>query len=135
MTEDISSEWTGHDLLDVNGEKIGTVKDVRFGDATGGLTWLLVGTGLLGTKRVLVPAGDVRATEEALVVPFTKDRVKDSPGLHEHETFTVDKERHICLYYGLRYEPTPPGAEEGCVAGGEEQPVSRSPEDRSPPLG
>jgi len=37
MADSISTEWTGHDLLDINGEKIGTVEDVRFGDATGGL--------------------------------------------------------------------------------------------------
>lgn len=35
MTEEISAQWTRHDLLDVNSERIGTVEDVRFGDATG----------------------------------------------------------------------------------------------------
>jgi sporulation protein YlmC with PRC-barrel domain len=97
MTDSISTERTGHDLLDVNGEKIGTVDDVRFGDATGGLKWLLVKTGLCGTKKVLVPAAEVRATEDALVVPFTKGRVKDSPGVHEDEVFTEDRERNVYL--------------------------------------
>ena len=101
MTEDISTEWTGHDLLDVNGEKIGTVEDVRFGDATGGLKWLLVKTGLFGTRKVVVPAAEVKATEDALVVPFTKDRVKDSPGVDEDEAFLEDEERDYLLLLRL----------------------------------
>jgi hypothetical protein len=77
--------------------QIGTVEDVRFGDATGGLKWLVVKTGLLGTKKILVPAGQVRATEEALVVPYPKYHVKDSPGLEESEVLTVEEERKIWL--------------------------------------
>ena len=88
--DDISTQWTGHDLLDVNGDKIGTVEDVRYGDATGGLKWLVVKTGLFGTKKILVPAGEVRASEDALVVPYAKDRVKDAPGVDVDETFTTE---------------------------------------------
>jgi uncharacterized protein YrrD len=102
MASDISAEWIGHDLLDVTGARIGTVEEVSFGKASGGLKWLLVRTGRFGTKKVLVPAGDVRATEDELVVPYTKDRVKDAPTFEEDDMFTRDQESHICAYYGLR---------------------------------
>ena len=115
MTDEISTQWTGHDLLDVNGEKIGTVEDVRFGEATGGLKWLLVSTGLFGMKKVVVPAGDVKATDDALVVPFTKERVKDSPGVDTDEFFSHDAERDLCAYYGMDYAFAPRVPEEGCV--------------------
>ena len=114
-TGGISTEWTGHELRDVNGEKIGTVEDVRFGDATGGLKWLLVKTGLFGTKKILVPAGDVRATEDALVVPYPRDRVKDSPGVAESDMLTADEERNVCAYYGLEYVSEFDSPVEGCV--------------------
>jgi sporulation protein YlmC with PRC-barrel domain len=135
MTDEISTEWTGHDLLDINGEKIGTVEDVRFGDATGGLKWLLVKTGLLGTKKVLVPAGEVRATEDALVVPFTKDKVKESPGVDEDEGFTPDEERSICSHYGLEYVSEFGAPEEGCAdrAASGARDLSSPPAERTPP--
>ena len=111
--DEISTQWTGHDLLDVNGEKIGTVEDVRYGDATGGLKWLMVKTGLFGTKKVLVPAGEVRATEHALVVPYTKDRVKEAPGVDEDELFSPEEERNVCAFYGLEYTVVVRGADRG----------------------
>ncbi len=115
--DEISTQWTGHDLLDVNGEKIGTVEDVRYGDATGGLKWLMVKTGLFGTKRVLVPAGEVRATEDALVVPYTKDRVKEAPGVDEDALFSPEEERNVCAFYGLEYLSSFGAPTEGCVEG------------------
>ena len=113
--DEISTQWTGHDLLDVNGEKIGTVEDVRYGDATGGLKWLMVKTGLFGTKKVLVPAGEVRATEDALVVPYTKDRVKEAPGVDEDALFSPEEERNVCAFYGLEYLSSFGAPTEGCV--------------------
>ncbi len=118
--DEISTEWTGHDLLDVNGEKIGTVEDVRYGEATGGLKWLLVKTGLFGSKKVVVPAGEVRATDDALVVPYSKDKVKDAPGVDEDELFTSDQERKICKYYDLEYMTGFRALGEGCVDEGTE---------------
>jgi sporulation protein YlmC with PRC-barrel domain len=125
-TGEISTEWTGRDLLDVNGEKIGRVEDVRVGEATGGLKWLVVRTGLLGRKKVLVPAAEVRETKDALAVSFTKDRVKDSPGVDENEAFGVEEERKICSYYGLEYVSEFASPTEGCVdEKGEEGDVNR----------
>jgi sporulation protein YlmC with PRC-barrel domain len=124
--DDISTQWTGHDLLDVNGEKIGSVEDVRYGDATGGLKWLLVKTGLFGTKKILVPAGEVRATDDALVVPYTKDRVKDAPGVDENEMFTTKEEQDMCAYYGLDYVSAFGSPAEGCADAESEAGVSSS---------
>jgi len=74
-----------------------------------------VRTGLFGTKKVLVPAAEVKATEDALVVPFTKDRVKDSPGVHENEVFSADHDRNVCAYYGLKYVSAFDSPAEGCA--------------------
>ncbi len=57
---EIETEWTGHDLFDEKGDKIGTIEDVRYGDMTLGLKWLVVESGLFGTKKLFVPAGEVR---------------------------------------------------------------------------
>ena len=111
----------------MNGEKIGSIEDVRYGDATGGLKWLLVKTGLFGTKKIIVPAGEVRATEDALVVPYTKDRVKDAPGVDENEMFTTEEEQNMCAYYGLEYLSSFGAPTEGCVEGETEAGVA-SPE-------
>ena len=89
MADGISSKWTGHDLLDVNGEKIGVVEDVR--------------------------VGEVKATDDALVVPFPKDRVKGSPGVDDSAAFSADEERQVCAYYGLEYVSEFGSPVEGCA--------------------
>lgn len=110
--ERLTPQWTGRDLIDLNGDKIGTITDVRYGDIAGGLTWLVVKTGLFGSKKILVPANDIRSTEDGLVVPYTKDRVKNAPQLENDEVLTGGEETELCTYYGLEYSTTPLG--EGC---------------------
>ena len=112
---EISTRWIGHDLLDVNAEKIGTIEDIRMGEATGGLKWLVVKTGLFGMKDVLVPAGEVHTAEGALVASFTKDRVKDAPGVDANKLFSDVEERKVCAYYGLDYLVSARAPAEGCA--------------------
>lgn len=114
MAKDDETRWTGHDLYDEDGDKIGRVDDVRFGDMTGGLTWLVVKTGFLGTKKILVPANDVRRSDDHLVVPFDKDVVKDAPHVDD-ETLLDDEQRKLCTYYGLDYVASRSSQVEGCA--------------------
>jgi hypothetical protein len=121
MTEkDDVGMWTGRELLDADGEKIGTVDDVRYGEKTLGLTWLVVKSGLLGTKQILVPAAEVRREGEHLVVPFDKDFVKHAPEAEHNKYVLEEEERSVCSYYGLDYVSSLTRAEEGCIEGDDE---------------
>ena len=117
----LEAQWTGHDLYDLNGDKIGTVEDIRVGDMTGGLKWLVVKTGLFGTKKVLVPAGEVRSSADRLVVSYTKDRLKSAPDVRDELAPTTAEEQNLCTYYGLDYVWLPTEPVEGCVEAQEEQ--------------
>jgi hypothetical protein len=97
----LHTQWTGHDLFDLNGDKIGVVGDVRYGDVTGSLKWLVVKTGLLGSKRIFVPAGGVRSSAGRIVVSYTKDRVKSAPHVKDELAPTAVEEQDLCAYYGL----------------------------------
>lgn len=107
--------WTGHDLFDLDGQKIGTIEAVLHGDATGGLNWLVVETGLLGTKRIFVPTGEVRRSGDRLSVPYTKDRVKDAPKVEDDLVPTEAEKSKLCRYYGLQYVASAGGPDEGCA--------------------
>lgn len=119
-SESTSTEWTGHDLLDSQGEKIGRIDDVRFGDRTGGLKWLVVKTGLFGAKKILVPAGEVSPSCGEFTVPFSKDHVKKAPALGDQEALTKAEESQLCRYYGLDYVSSPMAPNEGCVEGADQ---------------
>lgn len=94
-------EWTGRQVLDTTGQKIGTVQDVIYDEAVQKPQWLVVKTGFLGTKKVVVPAGDARADGDKLMVPYTEDRVKQAPSVLADDALSEDEERELSLYYGL----------------------------------
>lgn len=112
--DELATEWTGHDLYDLDGDKIGTVEDVIYGDATGGLKWLVVETGLLGLKKILVPVGEVRRSADRLSVPHTKERVKDAPKVEDEVALTPAEESKLCRYYGLQYAGAVDPSADGC---------------------
>lgn len=116
MTENdrIETQWAGLDVYDLNGEKIGEAEGVRPG-RVGDTSWLVIKTGLLGTKKVFVPASEVRASHDRLSLPFTKERVKDSPQFEDNETFTEAEEGKLCRFFGLQYVGSAGGSEEGCA--------------------
>ena len=47
--------WGGHDLLDRDGVKAGSIIDLYIDEQTEQPTWGLVRTGLLGSRQTLVP--------------------------------------------------------------------------------
>jgi sporulation protein YlmC with PRC-barrel domain len=113
--DDLRAEWTGHDLYAADGEKIGTVEDVRYGDGTGELKWLVVEAGLLGTKTIFVPVLEVQRDGERLVVPYDKDQVMKAPKVENELMPTDDEKGGICTYFGLEFTPANIGPREDCV--------------------
>jgi sporulation protein YlmC with PRC-barrel domain len=113
--DEVETQWTGHDLYDQDGEKIGTIEDIRFGEIVGNLKWLVVKTGLLGTHRVFVPAGEVQSSGGRLVVSFSKDRVRGVPHVKNELASLPEVEENLCRYYGLDYARSVSEPAEGCV--------------------
>ena len=113
-SDELAPEFTGHELLDVDGSKIGRIEDVLVGDNLADLSWLVVDTGLLGGK-VMVPVGEVRRSGARLSVPYTKDRVKSAPRAQDRLVLTETEKGTLCRYYGLEYGASPTEPAAGCT--------------------
>ncbi|MBN1630302.1 MAG: PRC-barrel domain-containing protein [Thermoleophilia bacterium] len=116
MTEldNSQTEWTGNDLYDLDGNLIGKIEDVRYGDVTGGAQWLVVSTGFAGPKNILVPMADVRRSGDRLSVRHTKTRVESAPKLDDEQVITQAEEAKLCRFYGLQYAGDTAATAEGC---------------------
>ena len=66
-------------VIGTDGEKIGSIGQLYADDDTGEPTWVTVKTGLFGTSQSFVPVEGARTQDDDLVVPYTKDHVKDAP--------------------------------------------------------
>jgi hypothetical protein len=94
----------GMEVRDSAGDKIGTVDD-SYADAQGTyLRYIAVRTGWFGNKRHMIPIDDVRmeraGDESYLVVPYTKDQLREAPSFERDEDFTRAHEQRVYGHYG-----------------------------------
>src|ERR671920_333880 len=79
MQKDELLQRRGGDLLDRDGDKIGSIEEIYLDAETDEPEWALVSTGMFGTKSTFVPIRDASLEGEALRVPYDKSQVKDAP--------------------------------------------------------
>ena len=102
MTE--AYEWRDRQVIGSDGEKIGTVDEVYLDTDSGEPEWLSVNTGLFGMKSSFVPLQGAQPAGEDVRVAYTKDEVKDAPGVTPDEELNDGEERELWAHYGLNYE-------------------------------
>jgi uncharacterized protein (TIGR02271 family) len=96
-------EWRDRTVVGSDGEKIGTVDEVYLDTHSGEPEWLSVNTGLFGMKSSFVPLQGAQPSGEDVRVAYTKDEVKDAPGIKPDEELSDGEERELWGYYGLEY--------------------------------
>jgi uncharacterized protein (TIGR02271 family) len=100
-TEQLTSA-RGQNVYAADGDKIGSVEELYVDDQTGRPEWLGIGTGMLGTKRVLVPVVGLEQSDDGFRVPYSKDQVKETPEIDGDE-ISQETESRLYSHYGLEY--------------------------------
>ena len=98
--------WRGRYVIDSDGDKIGKVEEI-YSDRTGSPEWAIVDTGLLGTMSSFVPLAGATPAGEDVQVPYTKEHVKDAPGVTRDGELSESEEAQLYSHYGLRGPKTP----------------------------
>ncbi|UZX02278.1 DUF2382 domain-containing protein [Arthrobacter sp. CDRTa11] len=89
----------GGNVVASDGEKIGSIGQLYADDDTGEPTWVTVKTGLFGTSQSFVPVEGARIDGDDLVVPYTKDHVKDAPRVEADGHLEPDEEDRLYDHY------------------------------------
>ncbi|MGO4187969.1 DUF2382 domain-containing protein [Pseudarthrobacter sp. TAF60_1] len=82
-----------------DGSKIGSIGQLYADDETGEPTWVTVKTGLFGTSQSFVPVDGARVDGDDLVVPYTKDHVKDAPRVDTDGHLEPEEEDRLYTHY------------------------------------
>jgi uncharacterized protein (TIGR02271 family) len=133
-TQEVLS-WRGQPLRGSDGEKLGTIEEIYLDAETREPEWVLVTTGLFGTKQSFVPVRDASATDDGVEVPFDKDRVKDAPKMDPDGELSQREEAELYRHYGLEYSESQSGSglpEGGAGAGDRSESASFG---DAPPVG
>jgi uncharacterized protein (TIGR02271 family) len=117
MTTQNVTEWRGQELLDNDGEKIGTIEEIYLDTDTDRPEWALVKTGLFGGKGTFVPLAQANPTGDGVQVPFEKSHVKDAPNIDPDGELSRSEERTLYEHYGLGYDDSQSGSGTGDRAG------------------
>jgi uncharacterized protein (TIGR02271 family) len=109
MTPTDAYTWQGHDLLGIDGEKIGSVNEIYEDASTGKPEWALVTSGFFGTRSHFVPLAGAQLAGDEIRVRVSKDQVKGAPSIDAEGRLSEQEERQLFEYYGVPY------TEEGSV--------------------
>src|SRR3954453_11216379 len=128
MTREDVLSWRGQNMVDADGDKIGTINEIYLDAETNEPEWAVVSTGLFGNKRSFVPLGDASASGDGVRVPFEKATVKDAPRIDPDGRLSQEEERELYQHYGRDYAefsgPGGSGVLEGDQQGGPGHDVS-----------
>ncbi|MDQ0679598.1 hypothetical protein QFZ30_002980 [Arthrobacter pascens] len=89
----------GGNVIGSDGEKIGSIGQLYADDDTGEPTWVAVDTGLFGASQSFVPVEGARIQGDDLVVPYTKDFVKDAPRVESDRHLEPAEEDRLYAHY------------------------------------
>lgn len=99
-------DWRDHNVVDVEGSKIGSLEAVYYDTATDEATFATVKVGMLGRQRlVFVPLAGAVVSPKYLKVNAHKKLVKESPAIAPDGELTSAEEPAVFEHYGLIYQP------------------------------
>ncbi len=108
-------EWRGHDVVDDEGRKIGTLESVYVDTGSDQPAFATVTVGLPTRHRlVFVPLAGATVGPGYLKVTYSKHQVKDAPSIGTDGVLPAGDEEAIFKHYDLTYERG--GGGERCLA-------------------
>lgn len=113
-------------VVDVAGEKIGSVEQVFTSGDSGNPVFVTVRTGLLGMSESFAPLSGASLEESVIRVAFAKDAVKSGPRIDsDRGAITEAQEQELYSYYGLDVDGSTEGSATGL--GPEDNTAAREP--------
>ena len=85
--------------IDAEDNRIGKVSRVYNDDQTGQPMWVLVETGLFGTRQSFAPIQGARLDGERVVLGVSKDQLEGAPNIDQDEHISESEEDALRQYY------------------------------------
>jgi PRC-barrel domain len=85
--------------VDAEGDRIGKISKIYLDDQTGQPLWVLVETGLFGTRQSLAPVHGSRLDGELVVLAVSKDQVKNAPNIERDAHISESEQDALHQYY------------------------------------
>ncbi len=100
----VTPTYTGATMLNEQGTKIGSIKDVVYEQDSGIAKkpkWFVVKTGLLSGQHYVPSAGSYRTEQDDVVVPYQPQQVKAAPKAGGDHVLSEHEEEELGRFYHL----------------------------------
>jgi uncharacterized protein YrrD len=94
-------EYIHRAAVDAEGNRIGKISQVYHDDQTGQPQWVLVETGLFGTRQSFAPFRGSKFDGELVMLAVSKDQVKDAPNIDKDAHISESEQEALRQYYGI----------------------------------
>lgn len=101
MADNAYEELFNCDVIDVNGDRVGSVGQVYLDDQTGQPSWVTVKTGLFGLKETFVPLEQAIVADGKITTPYSTEKIKEAPRVDPDKHLDADEEAQLYNYYGI----------------------------------
>jgi hypothetical protein len=97
-------DWRGSNVVDPDGNKIGSLEAVYVDTTTDEPSFASVTTGIIGRhKLTFVPLTGATVAPDHVRVTVGKDLAKDAPSIDTDGELTADREPEVFAHYSLPY--------------------------------
>jgi hypothetical protein len=85
--------------IDPEGNRLGKISKVYHEQQAGQPMWVLVETGLFGTRQSFAPIHGSRLDGELVVLAVSKDQIKDAPNINPDAEISESEQDALRQYY------------------------------------
>ena len=85
--------------IDAEGNRIGKITKIYLDQQTGQPMWVLVETGVLGSRQSFAPVHGSRLDGELVVLAVSKDQLKDAPDIDPDAEISESDQEALRQYY------------------------------------
>jgi len=98
-----ATRFSGVDVLDEQGQHVGTVKDVVYDDPNEieEPTWLVVKAGKLRGQHYVPVAGSYRTEDERIVSPYPAELIRSAPKAGSEHVLDHELRQRLAEHYEL----------------------------------
>jgi uncharacterized protein (TIGR02271 family) len=96
-------EWRGRNVVDREGDKVGKLEEIYLDQHSGRPEWMLIHTGLFGTKSTFAPLAGAQLDGDDVRIGYSKQEVKDAPSVEADGELSQVEEARLYAHYGLDY--------------------------------
>jgi uncharacterized protein YndB with AHSA1/START domain len=99
--EHTHDDWIGRDVVDRDGDRVGSITDVFYDDVTGQPEWLTVSTGWFGTNESFVPIAGTTMVGDDIRVGYDTELIKQAPTRGRDSHLEEAEEARLYAHYGF----------------------------------